>query len=369
MAQPLKDQYGPQMPAQIAAWMVAAWEGFDSDGFLAGVLPDYQGKPLLGRARLMADELVPRLPPEPARAVRLITAALPPKHQCATWSGMQPFVLLPLGMAVADIGLDCFGDSMVALREITERFTSEFSLRTFIEHRYEPTMAQLREWTGDPSEHVRRLVSEGTRPRLPWAPRLQRFVDDPEPVLDLLERLKDDPSQYVRRSVANNLNDISKDHPHAVIQTAQRWSRELPDQRRDIVHRGLRTLIKAGDPEALRVVGVVSEPGLSATLRVEPAPAHVGGRVRLSVVLRNDAPTPAVALADIVVSFVKANGSTSPKVFKGSLVEVPGNSSVYFTRTVSLAQHTTRSHYPGMHRAAVLLNGATTADLAFDVLP
>ena len=192
---------------------------------------------------------------------------------------------------------------------------------------------------------MRRLVSEGTRPRLPWAARLPAFVADPEPVIDLLELLKDDPSDYVLRSVGNNLNDIAKDHPQRAVEVAATW---MPGRRR-LVRRGLRTLVKAGDPAALAVLGY--EP-LEVAARAElPREIAIGETLRLAIELSGRGR----ALVDIVVHFVKANGSTSRKVFTGGEFALDGTATI--RRSISFAQHSTRRHYPGAHRISVIING------------
>ena len=162
---------------------------------------------------------------------------------------------MPHCFFVAEYGLDHFEPSMQAHYQLTQRFTAEFSIRPFLIKHTEATLARLRQWARDPNEHVRRLVSEGTRPRLPWASRLPAFQADPAPVLALLELLKDDPALYVRRSVANNLNDIGKDHPRVLMQTAQRWMRDATPERAWVVRHALRWAVKQGDPAALKVLG------------------------------------------------------------------------------------------------------------------
>ncbi len=153
--------------------------------------------------------------PNIPQAVDVLLASASQPHEHRASGGMAAFLYMPHLFFVARHGLDHFEDSMRAQHALTQLFTAEYSIRAFLEKHPEATLARLREWTADPSHHVRRLVSEGTRPRLPWAPRLRAFQKDPRPVLELLELLKDDPELYVRRSVANNLNDIGKDHPGA----------------------------------------------------------------------------------------------------------------------------------------------------------
>ena len=164
---------------------------------------------------------------------------------------------------------------MQAQHELTQRFTAEFSIRPFIERHPEATLARLAQWTQDPSPHVRRLVSEGTRPRLPWASRLRDFQRDPAPVLALLERLKDDPELYVRRSVANNLNDIGKDHPDLLADVARRWLQNASPERRWIVRHALRSAIKRAEPGALSALGYGAAPTLAIErVRIEPKRLH-----------------------------------------------------------------------------------------------
>jgi 3-methyladenine DNA glycosylase AlkC len=156
--------------------------------------------------------------------------------------GMGGFLFLPHVFFVAEYGLEHFETSMRAQYVLTQRFTAEFSIRRYLERHQAATLGPVsREWSADASEDVRRLVSEGTRPRLPWAPRLRAFQADPRPVLALLERLKDDPSLYVRRSVANNLNDIGKDHPVLLVETATRWMENATEERRWIIRHALRS--------------------------------------------------------------------------------------------------------------------------------
>ena len=201
----------------------------------------------------MAAALPAQLPPDPATAIDLIRTSLPDSVAAQRWQSFDSFMLWPLTMYVAEHGQSCFEESMAAQHALTQLFTAEFSIRSFLQQQPQRTLAQLADWTTDPSEHVRRLVSEGTRPRLPWAAQLPAFIADPSPILPLLEPLRDDPSEYVRRSVANNLNDIAKDHPD--VAGGDRAMAGRGPVASSLVRRRLRTLVKAGDPAALRILG------------------------------------------------------------------------------------------------------------------
>jgi 3-methyladenine DNA glycosylase AlkC len=276
---------------------------------------------------------------------------------------------LPHVNFIAEFGLDHIDESLSAQYELTQRFTAEFSIRAFIERHETRTLAVLETWTKDPNEHVRRLVSEGTRPRLPWARRLSRYQADPTPVLALLERLKDDPSEYVRRSVANNLNDIGKDNPALLVSTAKRWMRRADDNRRALVRHALRSLVKSGDRDALSILGFGHASGVRlVSITATPKRVVIGEKVVIDIALRNPGKSEARVLADLRVHFVKADGSRRPKVFKGNTLIIPRGTTTRLRKTVSLAELTTRRHYPGRHAIDLLLNGKVKRGTEFLVI-
>lgn len=373
MAEPLKNHFGPDIPRRIAADIAAVWPVFAAEAFVADALQGYEALELMPRGRRIAQALQRHLPGDYAQAIEILLASLgprPARSDAAGAGGMVPFFYLPHGMFVADCGLDHFEPSMRAQHELTQRFTAEFSIRPFLERHPEATLARLHTWAADPSDHVRRLVSEGTRPRLPWAPRLREFQRDPRPVLALLERLKDDPSLYVRRSVANNLNDIGKDHPAVLVDTARRWLIDATPERRWLVQHALRSAVKRADPGALDVLGAGAD--VQVTLGVAtlaPRRPAIGGAVTIAVELSNATSQTQRVLADLRIHFVKANGQPSPKVFKLKTLDLAPHDTVRLAKTISLAEMTTRRHYPGTHRVELLLNGAARSLGAFELLP
>jgi hypothetical protein len=216
----------------------------------------------------------------------------------------------------------------------------------------------------DPNHHVRRLVSEGTRPRLPWAMQLPRLIADPSPVLPLLEELRDDASGYVRRSVANHLNDITKDHPARVVALAAAW---ITPSRRALLRHALRGRIKAGDPAALAVFGQAPAQVVCGPLEVSPAALRMGEAVVFGMTLTSRAEVPQVLTVDYVLHLPKANGRTAPKVFKGATLTLAPGASASFRRTHRFRPVTTRRFYPGTHAVSLRINGADTEQVAFDV--
>jgi 3-methyladenine DNA glycosylase AlkC len=370
MAEPLKNSFGVDIPTRIAAQVATVLPEFDTSGFTKCALDGYLDLELTPRAHQISDCLADWLPDDRARAIDLITQSLRPINSEPELKGMEPFVFLPFVFFVAKYGLSAYDESMRAQYELTKRFTAEFSIRAFIDKYPEQTMTQLQVWAHDPNVHVRRLVSEGSRPRLPWAPRLRRFQSDPAPVIALLELLKDDSEEYVRRSVANNINDISKDHPELAVEVARNWWIGADDNRRRLIRHGLRTLVKRGDPAALEILGYsASSPARVADTVIEPQQLAIGDKVRISVTVANPSSQNTGALVDLTVHFVKANGGTSPKVFKGAELSLLAGQSAPVSKLISLAQHSTRKHYPGVHKVSIQLNGRSIDVGSFTLLP
>jgi len=359
MAEPLKTFFGPAIPRRLADQITAVFPDFPRRSFLSTALHGYESLELLPRGRHLARALRKCLPQDYPRAIEILLSSLGPvKKKHPGDHAMAPFFFLPHVLFVAEYGLDHFDVSMRAQYELTQRFTAEFSIRPFLERYPEATLARLRTWSTDSSPHVRRLVSEGTRPRLPWAARLQRFQQDPRPVLSLLETLKDDPSLYVRRSVANNLNDIGKDHPALLVKTARAWLRDATETRRWVVHHALRSAIKRGDRDALEVLGVGHRASVAVRKKtLFPSQVALGQAVTVAFELHNLKSQRQQVLVDFRIHFVKFNGATAPKVFKLRQVELAPGSNAVFSKRVALVPMTTRTHYPGRHRIELLLNG------------
>jgi 3-methyladenine DNA glycosylase AlkC len=369
MAEALKNYYGPDVPARIAGMITEVDSSFDQDAFLADALDGYQTLELTPRAWQIADALGRHLPQDYERAIETLIASLGPKLEVAELTGMDVFVYLPHVFFVAKFGVDHFEPSMRAQYELTQRFTAEYSIRVFLERYPRQTLARLREWASDANVHVRRLVSEGTRPRLPWAPRLRAFQSDPRPVLELLDLLKDDPELLVRRSVANNLNDIGKDNPAALIETCRRWMKDATPDRSWLVRHALRSAVKRGDPEALELLGFLPATGIQVSkIRIAPAVASIGDSVTFTVDLSNEGSITMPLLIELRVHFVKSNGRSSPKVFALKELKLQPHGSARLTKQISIAQHTTRTHYPGEHRVEVLVNGRTIGTGVFDIV-
>ena len=358
MAEPLKNQYGADVPRAIGAMITAVHPAFNSAHFVRDVLEGYDALELMPRGKKIALALRQHLPQDYSRAVTILLDSLDQPHGRDPKLSLASFLYLPHTMFVALYGLGEFEVSMRAQHALTQRFTAEFSIRPFFERHTEAILRQLSEWATDPSPHVRRLVSEGTRPRLPWAPRLRQFQADPAPVLALLELLKDDPELYVRRSVANNLNDIGKDHPQVLTDTAQAWLKGASAERAWIVGHALRSAVKRGDSGALQVLGYGKTAQVAVGgIQITPATAEIGGAVHIAFELTNTQPHAQDLLVDLAVHYVKAGGQTNAKVFKLKTLKLGAGQTARFAKKLSLAEMTTRKHYAGLHKVDVILNG------------
>ena len=369
MAELLKNSFGPDVPVRIADMVEGVFHDFDRESFLQAALKGYGDLELTPRARQISAALAQVLPSDRDRAIDILVESLGSQVGSSELTGLETLFYLPFVFFVADHGLECFETSMRAQYELTKRFTAEFSIRAFIERYPNETLERLAEWAHDPNMHIRRLVSEGTRPRLPWASRLRSFQKDPSPVLELLEVLRDDREEYVRRSVANNLNDISKDHPELVVEVTSRWWSDASEDRRRLVRHALRTLVKAGHAEALAVLGYSAVSPIEVrAVTCTPEVIEIGDKVRIEVDLANPSDEDARAMVDLRIYFIKASGSISPKVFKGRALTVKAGGVATVRKSVSLAQHTTRKHYPGSHRVEVMLNGVAHPGDDFEVV-
>ena len=267
---------------------------------------------------------------------------------------------------VEQFGQDHWDVSMGALEELTQYSSSEFAVRPFILLKPEKMMTQMRHWSNHSNHHVRRLASEGCRPRLPWAMALPLFKNDPLAILPILENLKQDSSDYVRRSVANNLNDIAKDNPDITLKTASAWHNQHPDTDWIIKH-GLRTLLKQGNKAALTLIGTHRSDHIKrAVLTLENKQPRIGETLYLQADISGGAEELGKLRIDYHIDFVKKNGTLSRKVFNLAEGDYADKDRV-FRKKHSLRQMSTRTHYPGTHHVTLVINGEETSVAKFNL--
>jgi 3-methyladenine DNA glycosylase AlkC len=356
VADQLKHFFDGALVGRIGDAMVRAHRGFPRDRFVAEARRGLGSLELMDRGRHIAGALRRALPDDYPRAVEILIASLGPVGADLEGGGMAPFFYLPHVILVAEHGLGHFEASMRAQYELTQRFTAEFSLRAFLDRYPAESLAVLARWATDPSVHVRRLVSEGTRPRLPWAPRLRRFDDDPTPILALLETLRDDPELYVRRSVANHLGDIAKGAPERVLAVCECWMKDATPERAWMVRHALRYLVKKGDRRALAVLGF-GKTSVAVSGHIAPVKVAIGDKASVEVTVRSTAKKAQELEVDLAVHFVKADGSARPKVFKLRTLTLAAGAAASASRTITFATLTTRKPYPGRHVVEAIVNG------------
>jgi 3-methyladenine DNA glycosylase AlkC len=359
MAEPLKLFFNAETVGRVADMVTRAWPAFPRRCFVTEATDGLGPLELMDRGRHIMEALARALPAEfPAAAEVLERSLGPPLGTTSGW-GTAHFLYLPHAFFVAERGRGHFEEAMRFQHAFTQRFSAEFSIRPYLQSEQDRTLKVLEAWTRDPSVHVRRLCSEGPRPRLPWASRLPALQKDPTPVLPILHALRDDPADYVWRSVANHLNDVGKDHPALLLDLCKEWNRNAPPTRQALVRHALRSLIKAGDARALELVGVsaASARHLAAEGSVTPRRVVMGDSARVSVSIQNQGKKSVHVVADVVVHYAKADGSTSPKVFKGRKEDVGPGEALSFQHTVKFVDLTTRRHHAGVHHVALRLNG------------
>jgi 3-methyladenine DNA glycosylase AlkC len=369
MAESLKTFFDERVVRRIATMLRTAHPAFPERRFISEASEGLGALELMDRARHIMHAMRRALPEDFEQASGILQGSLGPPLERTEGNGISVFLYLPHVLYVAEHGLEHFESAMRLQYELTQRFTAEFSIRPYLERHPEKTLARLRQWATDANVHVRRLVSEGTRPRLPWAPRLRAFQKDPRPVLELLELLKDDTEQYVRRSVANNLNDIGKDHPALLVATCQRWSRGASPERQWIIRHALRSAVKRGESGALKVLGYKGPARLEVKADFFPRFPRLGESVRITLHVANRSAQRQQAVVDLQVHFIKADGTARPKVFKVRAVDLEPGASTALTKTVSLKALSTRRHHPGTHRVDALINGQATPVGAFAAAP
>lgn len=335
----------------------AVWSGFDDERFFALATENLDDLGIMQRMRRVAEAFAATLPDDYAQALSIL-ADLAPMIE-------HGFASITLCEFVVIRGKSDFERSMQALNLFTRYGSAEFAIRHFL--KADPQLMVMREWSADENEHVRRLASEGCRPRLPWSFQFREAVADPSLTMPILEALRADPSLYVRKSVANHLNDISKDHPDWLVTQLSTWPRG--DERTEwIIKQALRTLVKNGHEGALALVGVTGQAEAKIdAFSVAPASLKLGDRVSISAAIISTAAERQKIVADYAIHYVKKNGTPSRKVFKLKTFTLEPNASQPLSISQAIRDFTTRTHNAGFHKVELLLNGQSVAEGGFEL--
>lgn len=257
--------------------------------------------------------------------------------------------------------------SLELLVEVTKRFTAEFGIRSFLINDWDKTIVEVKKWIKSENEHLRRLSSEGTRPLLPWGEKLKSVEVDIEKTWWILEELKNDPSEYVRKSVANHINDHSKKFPDIVVARLNKWDLKNPQEMWIIKH-GLRTLIKKAHPKALSLVGVNQTNVEILDFNLMDKEVKIGESLRVSVRIQNSSTKKIKVLIDTEVHLLKKNGTHNIKCFKGKVVELKPKENIIVNINIPFKLVTTRSYYDGVHHINCLVNGKKSSVKSFKLL-
>ena len=364
----VRDVFNENVVNQLAENLARTWRGFDAKAFHQSINSKLNSLTFSERSNLIRDSLWEHLPKDYPLALQIILKALPPELPSCEVTGYGGFIILPQNEFVAKYGLEYYDLSMQALYKMTKRFTAEGAIRPFLQKYPEQTLAILSEWAEDENCHVRRLVSEGTRPRLPWTMQLKPFIEDPRPVLQLLEKLKTDSELMVRRSVANNLNDIAKDHPDVVVKTLKRWKKLDNAGTQWIIRHAARTLVKQGNKDVLAVLGFDSRIGITVSkLQLDKPAVKIGGDLNFSFELKSNSKQAQNLVIDYIIYYVKANGKLAPKVFKLTNKILNAGETLRISKRHSFRPISTRKYYAGKHALEIQVNGAKYGKVEFEL--
>jgi 3-methyladenine DNA glycosylase AlkC len=372
--EPFKNFINEQTVRDTARHLHRAWPAFPRKAFESRANAGLAALELKARVMHLSGAIESCLPEDFAQAADIIEASLAPVADDAAPDAPRPpdqglagWAIWPLGEYVARRGLATPERALRTLHALTQRSTAEFAIRPFIAQYPTLTFATLHGWTRDPSAHVRRLVSEGSRPRLPWGMQLKSLIADPSPTLPLLLALQDDPSDYVRRSVANHLNDIAKDHPGIVAEWLQSHLPGATPQRKALLKHACRTLIKQGDPRIMKAWGLAKPFRGEVRFKLSKRRVALGDSIELQLTLGSSAKQAQQLAIDYAVHHVKANGETTPKVFKGWTLSLDAGEQRELRKSHSLRFVTTRRYHAGTHTIELRINGRGAGSANFEL--
>lgn len=372
MPEPFKNMFNKKIICAMAKHLSTAWPAFNSSAFIKTASKNLDDLELKERSTQITQALTTYLPANFKQAANILLASLAPDDTNGNNTnqndpGISGWPILPMADYVGLNGINHFELSMTVFKKMTRHFSSEFGIRFFLLAEPERTLSILKTWVNDADYHVRRLVSEGTRPRLPWAMQLPLFIKNPAPVISLLKLLRDDEQEYVRRSVANNLNDIAKDHPAIVASIAREWLKDADKNRNKLIRHACRTLIKQGHQPTLKALGY-SAPKIKLKKFIILTPqVKFGDALLFEISLDSESRRKQELIIDYAIHHRKANGTTTPKVFKCKIATLKPAETLTLKRKHAIKQITTRTYYPGTHRLEILINGKSISTKEFQL--
>ncbi len=366
--EPLKNLINPEVVTFYANSIYSQYPDFNPNDFKLEIIANLSNLELKQRSKLIAAKLHLYLPDDYKTACSILEKVLgkpAENEQNITDNG---FKFLPISDFIEHYGINDFETSFNLMYQLTQRLTAEFAIRPFIIKYPKAALKIINEWAVDENLHVRRLASESTRPYLPWGMNLLTFVKNPTPVLEILDKLKNDSSRYVQKSVANNLNSISKDHPNVVIQTLKEWNKASSPSIQWITKHALRTLFKVGDKNALSLMGFNEPKAKISDLKLTPITIKMGESICFEFNIQSNAKKPQLLMIDYAIHFMKANRKQQPKVFKLTTKKLGGGEKASVKKQHSFKPITTRKYYKGEQLLAIQINGVTLAKQPFNLI-
>jgi len=365
----MKDGLNLVSAERIANAILPVYPDFSVEPFLQKIELGLAPLELKERVNHFIEVLAKHLPQDFVDCHHILTQIKPYWDYGNPDDPLRSFAAWPVTDFVAKYGLDSPELAFDCLHYLTSLFSAEFAIRPFIEKYPKLSSEYLKVWATDEDYHVRRLTSEGTRPRLPWGIRLQQFCLDPSPNLALLEQLKDDDSEYVRRSVANHLNDIAKDNPDIVINMCREWQKNASKNTQWLIKHACRSLIKSGKQEVFPLLGFTESPQIKvAILSLSNLELILGESLTFNVQITSTSNSKQRLAVDFVIYHMKANGQLSPKVFKLKELTLTSKETAEVSKKHKIKAITTRKYYSGKHQIAIQVNGKEYAIKDFNLV-
>lgn len=366
MSSLLKDIYSPAFYNRFTTSVAEVIPSFDKKKFTKLIFAEgWEEKELKDRMRHTALVLHQFLPGGFDKAARSIDKIIAHLKKTGFTENSLEFMFFPDYIEV--FGLDHFESSVRSIESVTQFTSCEFAVRPFILKYGDGMLLQMHQWSLHKNHKVRRLSTEGTRPRLPWAMAIPALKKDPSPILPLLENLKHDPSEWVRRSVANNLNDISKDHPHIVASIAKKW-KGIGKETDAIIKHGCRTLLKQGHPEILGYYGLSNSTEIEVSnVKIITPSVKIDRDLAFTFSVHNKSGKTQTVRLEYGLYYLRQNGQLSRKVFKISERVLSANEKLVINRKQSFRLITTRKFYPGQQQLSIIVNGLERKTMKFEL--
>lgn len=355
--EPLKEMFGLTFYKKLANTFAAVHKPFQAERFVKEVTADLENLLLNQRMRNTSIILHQHLPEGYSKAISIMKEVVPQLNAGYTTLVFPDFVSL--------YGLPHFRESLEALKYFTSFGSSEFAIRTFLRQDLDKTLNVMCQWSRDENHHVRRLASEGSRPRLPWSFKLDEIIKKPELTLPILENLKCDDELYVRKSAANHLNDLSKDSPDFVLKLVKRWDKTHPHTAW-IVKRGIRSLLKQGDKKSMAIFNLTKDVKISVK-RFNLTPViRLNDSLQFQFDLVSEKSISQTLMVDYRIHYFKKSGVQLPKVFKLKEITLKPHEVLSFVKKQRFQDFTTRKLFSGLHVLEIVVNGEVVKRKTFE---